>query len=158
MVFPGGLWLAPGQPHLNQAHGLLLPADAVAGGLAQPLEQQHALGQLQVTHMAPGAAMQGLIPTSAAGLAMAVPTVPAQGDTPLAVMVPLAANTAAAGLMVPGAAEAAAMEGEQDDDGDFLCLTDGSAPESLYQVTKARAEAAVPLEVQALATGEAAKR
>jgi hypothetical protein len=45
-----------------------------------------------------------------------------------------------------------------DDDGDYINLLDGSGPEGLYQVSLARAEAAIPLEAANKPGTEGAKR
>lgn len=45
-----------------------------------------------------------------------------------------------------------------EDDGDYISLLDGTGPEGLYQVSLARAEAAVPLEAENKPGGEGGKR
>lgn len=59
-------------------------------------------------------------------------------------------------LLLSQAADAPMEEDEEDED--YINLLDGSAPEGLYQVTLARAEAAVPLEDSNKPGGEGKNR
>ena len=68
----------------------------------------------------------------------------------------LGADAAVAGAQ--GGEEDGEQEEDEDDDGLYVNLLDGTAPEGLYQVTRARAEGAVPLEAGNAATGEGSKR
>lgn len=65
--------------------------------------------------------------------------------------------SAVAGLPGLGSNVCSPMEDDDDEDGpDYINLLDGTAPEGLYHVTLARAEAAIPLE--ATNSSEATKR
>jgi len=73
------------------------------------------------------------------------------------------ANLEVAAAMMTGATVDVTMHeadvaGQGEDDEGFINLLDGSAPEGLYQVTRARAEAAVPLETAQGTIGDASKR